>query len=164
LLADKPGIHEIPVEQILSKKEGNMVVIDLDVLAPKGMAYIFPYLYDYNPSTRMVIYLWRNYIGRDRPRLHPKFEIVEDSQNYMIVRRHDGQLFKIANNFAGEILGNIYINSGKSLWDIVVLESMIEAKRNPRFGEKDYRAWYAEKVVDVVGILAFIADLVEMTF
>ncbi len=161
--ADKPGIYEVPVEQILVRREGDMIIISGDVLAREGRAYLFPNLRVYDPVNDVVVHQWEDYVGKGYPKVVPKYEVVEDAPDYTIVRRYDGQLFKVTDNFTGEILGNIYINPGKSLWDIIILESLIEAKRNPeKYMNEDYRAWHTEWVVYTLGTLAYICDLIEL--
>lgn len=156
---------EVPVEQVLNKSEDGMIIIDSDVLVREGRAYLFSGLRAYDPVNDVVVYRWKDCIGKEYPKVVPKYEIIEDAPNYMIVKRHDGQLFKVTDNFIGEILGNSYVNAGKSLWDIVVVESLIEAKRNPtKFEDEDYRVWYAKWVVYALGTLAYVCDLIELRY
>ncbi len=163
---DRSDFLELGIGDVLRVgREGSTFVIDWGSVKPGGGFLVYPGLYYYDPATDTVTSAWRQYVGKSYPKLHPRYEIVESTHDYLMVRRHDSQLFKFMSNFIGEIVENVYLNPGKSLWDIIVLESMIEAKDNPeKYREEGYRFWFAEKVVLTIGFLTYVCDLVELRF
>ncbi|MEM0038660.1 MAG: hypothetical protein QXX81_05360 [Zestosphaera sp.] len=162
-VVDEQGdLHVVPVDAVLSKREGNVIVVDRDVAYPRDRIYVFPGLHEYRESTKTWTSVWLDYVGKDHPKLFPKYEVVESAPDYLIVRRRGGQLFKFTYFLAGEVVENIYLNAGESFWDLVALECVIEAKENPSFQRERYRLAFVRKVVEVIGFLTQVCDLVEM--
>lgn len=160
---DRPGVNELSVEDVLKIGRDGVAVIDWSSVKPSGGFFIYPGLYYYDPTSDTVTSLWGRYVGRDYPKLYPKYEIVESAPDHLVVRRYDGQTFKFVSNFIGEVVENIYLNPGKSLWDVVVLESVVEARDDPgEYRDEEYRYWFAEKVVLTVGFLTYVCGLVGL--
>lgn len=73
---DGPRLYEVSVDQILRKREGDMIIVDDEVFATGNMVYIVLSFKKYNASTDEVINVWREHIGKDYPKVYPLLEIV----------------------------------------------------------------------------------------
>lgn len=160
------SVREVSTDEVLSKcrRDGEVIVLDRETIHPRASSYVFPRLVEYDG--RQFINVFKNYVGKDRPRLYPRFEVEELGTDYMIVMRRDGVLFKVADPNSAEVLGNIYANAGISLSDLITLELTIYAKESPNEFEKDpeYPTALVTFIVDTVGFFAYVADLVELHF
>ncbi|MEM1679577.1 MAG: hypothetical protein QXY26_08455 [Ignisphaera sp.] len=162
---DKESVEDVPVERIVAqlRREGDIIVVDFDDMFRFEKDFAYPGLTEVDEEKKEFKHVFKRYIGTGKPRIYPVFDVVERGADYVVVRRHDGVLFKIAHAFPTEILLNIYNNPGIALWDLIAIELAISAKEISDFTEEDAKTGIY-LVVDAVGFFTYILELTRLEF
>lgn len=162
---DKETFEEIPVERIISqlRREDGIIVVNFDDIFKFEQDFAYPGLTEIDEKRMEFQHVFRQYIGTSRPKIYPLFDIVERGLDYLIVRRHDGVVFKIAHAFPAEVLLNVHNNPGIALWDLISLELASATKEIPDFTEEDAKTGIF-LVVDAIGYFTYILELTKLEF
>jgi len=146
-----------------AKRESNIIVIDRDTVF-YGLIPIYPGYIDYDRERREVVLTW--VIKSQKLRIRPLYEIIEANERelYMILKRTDGQLFKVIGMLIPEVILNIHLNPGLTLANLIGIEGMLWSKRIPQLLDKklEIARDLAREVAEIVGFLAYEAGLVEL--